>query len=76
MERRFGIPAKNREHVIEIDELVLTGSPRPAEIEAAVLRSLREARTGAALAESRADVGQVAREVTRAATGSVKRGKV
>jgi len=53
-----------RPHVIEIEELVLTGNPGPRTIESAVLRALREA--GVADALSRPDAHfAVASEVTR-----------
>ena len=61
-----------RPHVIEIEELVLTGNPGAAAIESAVLRALRQ--TGGADALDGADAhAAVASEVTRAASQAVRR---
>jgi len=59
-------------HVIEIEELVLSGNPGPAAIESAVRRALRE--TGGADALSGADAHvAVASEVTRATSQAIQR---
>jgi hypothetical protein len=61
-----------RPHVIEIDKLVLTGSPEPAAIESAVLRALGEPGVADALSQADAHVA-VASEVTRAASRAIPR---
>ena len=62
---------KNLEHTIEIDRLVLTGRPEPAEIEAAVLRALRDTGLADATGESKAGT-RVAGEVTQAVQHAAK----
>jgi len=61
-----------RPHVIEIEELVLTGNPRPPVIKSAVLRALR-ARGGAVdIVDPKAETA-IAREVTRSVGNAVTR---
>ncbi len=61
-----------RPHVIEIEELVLTGNPGPRTIESAVLRALKEAGVAHTLGGPDAHV-PVAREVAQAASQPVQR---
>ncbi|HXB69538.1 MAG TPA: hypothetical protein VNY05_14905 [Candidatus Acidoferrales bacterium] len=65
---------KEREHHIEIDELVLTGAPAQALIEAELLRALRDAGVTGAVGER--IPASVAREVTRSVGNAVKGGGV
>jgi hypothetical protein len=63
---------KARAHVIEMEELVLTGNPEQRTIESAVLRALREAGVADTLSGVDAHVA-VASEVTRVANEAVQR---